>query len=203
MLINEIIESNNKLALPVLSQFAQLPSKNSVFPQSEIVAFVRSTSFLAHHSYPLPAVEIVDERDYCFAAFRKIIYAMYSHQPEAKAEASNAWQVFGEPVTQQAMVALYEIVVDVRGHEAFKIVPSKNIVKVYPKEILNLVRQFMSLGGVLDFSQSYRTEEATQFAFYLIGELGNRSDLGRLRELSRLPKFSLEALSAIKSIEGK
>lgn len=189
-IIEDIIAFNDKEDLPILSRFTQLPSKSSSFPQGEVKAFVRTIGFLAKYNYPLPVVEINDERDYCFNAFRKIIYAMYSNQSEAKEVASHVWQTLEGPFIEQAMAVLYEIVVDGSGYYESKVVPSESILKVYPKNVLSLARQFISLGRVLDFSHSYRAEEATQFAFYLIGELGDRSDLGRLIDLIRFSKSS-------------
>jgi hypothetical protein len=202
-LIIDVFDFQDKDDLSLISRFTKLPAKNSFFPQDEVTVFVLAISFLANYNYPLPAVEIIDERDYCFNAFRKIIYGMHSNRPAAKEEANNAWQALEASVTQQSIAVLYEVVVDGRGPYRSKVLSCENLLKIYFKEVLSLARQFMRFGQALDFSHSYRYEEATSFAFYLVGALGDRGDLGRLRELSSVSELSSAVLSAIKSIEEK
>ena len=57
--------------------------------------------------------------------------------------------------------------------------------------------------GVGVSTHGYKEERATAWAFQLIGELGDRSDLGSLRSLANEREFARFCANAIRRIEAR
>lgn len=205
-LVANIIEYNKLTDIYLLSRFAETPSDQSLMPQDAIAAFVLAIRFLAYHDCPLPAFEVKNDRDHCFNAFRKIIYAMQSQTDETRNNALSGWRFLEECPISLSIICLHEV------HDALKnssnyyypdyeLFTPIDLIKAYPGEILYLVRRLIRSGEAVKTAHGFVDNNATNFAFNIVGKLGDRGDLGILRELSRSSNLASEALNAIKSIE--
>jgi len=74
---------------------------------------------------------------------------------------------------------------------------------VYPTDCLRVARRFIDDGREAQYFHSvpYR-ETGPSFAFNVVERLGDRSDIDRLRRLTRAHPFASHALAALKTLDA-
>ena len=78
-----------------------------------------------------------------------------------------------------------------------------DLVEMYPAHCLRVARRFVEDGVDAQFFRRVPMHEiGRSFAFDTIGRCGDRSDIDRLRGLSRAHRFARHALAAIKSLDA-
>ncbi|MGE0761472.1 MAG: hypothetical protein AB7O38_30945, partial [Pirellulaceae bacterium] len=77
-----------------------------------------------------------------------------------------------------------------------------NLAEVYPADCLTVTRRFVEDGVEARYFDRVPVREVgPSFAFDTIGRYGDRSDIERLRRLSRVHPFARYALAALKSLD--
>ena len=194
MLAEEIAQLDDSRDDYIFNQFAGLPTKNHFLPQYEVAAFVLAVRFLARHKHPLPPVEINDDSDLCFDALRKIIYALQSQLSGSTFLTCNGWRDLEKCPLLLVISCLKEVGDAMSPSGGFnhqgcsRIFPPINFLDVSSKELLLIIRNFVALGEPAKTRYDHDDDNATGYAFYIIGKYGDRSDLIALRDLIDSPK---------------
>ena len=208
MLAEEVAQLDDSRDDYIFNQFAGLPTKNHSLPQYEVATFVLAVRFLARHELPLPSVEINDDSDLCFDALRKIIYSLQSQSSGSTFLTCNGWRDLEKCPPLLVTSCLKEVVDAISPSSGFnhqgcsKIFPPIDFLEGSSKELLVIVRNFVALGEPAKTRYGHDDDNATGYAFYIIGKHGDRSDLMALRHLIDSPKLAEGALGAIKLIEA-
>ncbi|NNG05351.1 MAG: AAA family ATPase [Inquilinus sp.] len=202
----EVSDSDDSMDAPLFARFARCPEANPYW-QDEIATFVLATRFLARHGVALPAVPMDNESERCFAHLRDIVVYAEVRSPEAMQAAITAWDALLLLPAPIVMGCLHDIAYNGLGQHS----PTSesrsyrpiDVLQTFPAELLKTVRQFLRYGAPAVSSHGYKDEQATAWAFQLIGKLGDRSDLGTLRTLANVREFARSATSAIREIDAR
>ncbi len=173
--------------------------------QDEIATFVLGTRFLARHRVALPTAPTDTVGQRCFAHLREIVVSAEIRSSEAIRAASQAWDALQLLPAPLVMGSLHDIACEGLGQnlpasESNSYRPI-DVIRIFPNELLRTVRHFIRNGAPAVSAHGHKDEQATAWAFQLIGELGHRGDLGALRALANKREFARSATDAIRKIE--
>lgn len=202
-LTDEVAEAGSAADLPILAQFAGLPSHDNPMRQDEISAFVTSVRFHGRHGAKLPDVLVGSEEDQCFAALRTIVYAAESGD---QSEVEAAWNSLAAATPSLAIACVSEVseaLVHYPYPQRQRTYADMNLLDMHGPRLLSLSRSFARKGEPARSARGYIEKRGTTFAISIVGSHGDRGDLADLRALLRQPEFSDGALDAIKSIERR
>jgi hypothetical protein len=185
----------------LFTRFATFPDAEGVMPQEDWGRFLLSVRFLGRHGVALPNVEPTTPEGRCVNAIRAIIH-------RAEASPDLRWDIgWSALLNYPAKVAVgclgqfQRALSESYQSEAAKSFPAVQFFKLNPAFCLQLARQFVDSGEDAIYFGRCFDQLGPQFAFDAIGQLGDRSDLHRLRTASQNDKVAWLAARAIKSID--
>jgi hypothetical protein len=191
-----------RLFLPL----ATLPNPSNPFAQEEWGGFVLATRFLARHGAKLPAVDREDPASRCLAEFRTLIYAAESKRQSDVNDAQQAWQRIEAMPVQLVIGCLSEVqsaLADWRGDGTDQKYPPMDLIKVYPECTLNAARRFVDEARDAQYFRPGRWGEGgIQLAFKIVERHGDRSDIARVRRLTRGHAFARYAIATVKVLDA-
>jgi hypothetical protein len=189
----------------LLWPLASLPDPSNSFPQEEWAGFTVAARFLGRHGSGLPSIDGEMAADRCLADIRTLIYAAESGRPPDLENARRAWQRLHTMPAQLVIGCLSEVhaaLIERHWDEGEEIRGPLNLMDVYPTDCLKVARRFVEDGVEAEFFHRVPwRERGRSFAFSVIGCHGDRSDLDRLRGLSRAHPFARYALTALKTLD--
>ncbi|WP_431673658.1 NERD domain-containing protein [Rhizobium leguminosarum] len=189
---------------PLFVRYARYPEINPHW-QDEIAVFVLATRFLARHGVELPETPTDDDRQRCFVHLRDIVSCVEVRSQEVLSAAAAAWEALLLIPPLIVISCLHDVIRE--GLENRSQMPeprgykSLEISQLFPAQLLKITRYFLSQGTPALDSHGHKDERATAWAVSLVGELGDRGDLGTLRILLNQPDFARSATAAIRQIE--
>jgi plasmid stabilization system protein ParE len=201
-LIGRVVDFDDANDASRIKRFAKLPSNRNVFPQEEWASFMLAVRFLGRHGLALPESNPLTPSETCLSAIRDILRA---YEAKDIQQARQSWRTLADADCNVAVGCLSEVqraLVDHRALETGKTYPALSLTKLYPVESLALSRNF--LDG--DLAPIYHHQAASSgsgvtFALYCVAELGDRSDVSRLRKLTRESPFAKAALEGLRMLE--
>ncbi|MBY3094910.1 hypothetical protein HFO65_29960 [Rhizobium laguerreae] len=185
-------------------RYARYPEINPHW-QDEIAVFVLATRFLARHGVELPETPTDDDRQRCFVHLRDIVRCAEVRSQAALSAAKAAWEALLLMPPPIVISCLHDVIRE--GLEQRSTMSesrsygSVEISQLFHAELLKLARHFLSEGLPAMAGHGHKDERATAWAVQLVGELGDRSDLGTLRTILNQPDFARSATGAIRRIE--
>ena len=185
---------------------AGLPDPSNPFAQEEWAGFAAAACFLGRHGAGLPPIGGDLPADRCLADIRILIYAAESGRLADLEEARRAWQRLDTMPTQLVIGCLSEVhaaLIERHRDKGDETCGPLNLMDVYPTDCLKVARRFVEDGVEAEyFHRVPRRERGPSFAFSVVGRHGDRSDIDRLRGLSRAHPFARYALTALKTLDG-
>lgn len=203
-LATAVADEDDPSDAPLFVRFARYPEINPHW-QDEIAVFVLATRFLARHGVELPETPTDDDRQRCFVRLRDIVRYAEIRSEAALSAAAAAWEALLLKPAPIVISCLHDVILE--GLEQrlpmseSKSYGSVEISRLFHGELLKIARQFLLLGTPALDSHGHKDERATAWAVSLVGELGDRSDLGMLRILLNQPDFARSATAAIRQLE--
>jgi hypothetical protein len=203
-LATAVSEVDDPSDAPLFVRYARYPEMNPHW-QDEIAVFVLATRFLARHGVELPETPTHDDRQRCFVHIRDIVSYVEVRSQKALSAAAAAWEALLLIPPPIVISCLHDVVRE--GLENRSQMPeprsygSLEISQLFPAQLLKITRYFLSQGTPALDSHGHKDERATAWAVSLVGELGDRGDLGTLRILLNQPDFARSATAAIREIE--
>lgn len=206
-LVEKVASFGDPLDVALLQPLTGLPSRINPFPQEEWGAFAAATRFLGRHHGELEPIETATDEELCVAEVRSLIYSVEAGGDAAAAAVRHAWRRLGELRPQLVVGCLSEIqrALHERPYrrDGVEFYPSLDLVAVYPDECLAVARKFIDDGALAEFYHQVPDQErGVSFAFDVVGEYGDRSDVERLRVRSRAHRFARHALAALRRLDG-
>lgn len=202
----ELSTADDPADVPLFAAYARSPEVNS-FWQDEIRTFVLAVRVLARHGATLPAAPTETQHQQCFACLRAIIVSVEAHRSGSEQPATASWDKLSSLPSPAMMSCLYAIAYEGLGHYSYTsesaAYPSIDLRQIFPTELLTASRAFIRNNAPAIAIQGYKDERATDWALYVIGELGDRSDLSKLRHWMKRPESARSAADAIRSIERR
>ncbi|MEX2697089.1 NERD domain-containing protein [Rhizobium mongolense] len=205
-LATAVSEEDDPSDAPLFVRYARYPEINPHW-QDEIAVFVLATRFLARHGVELPETPTDDDRQRCFVHLRDIVSYAEVRSQAALSAAAAAWEALLLMPVPIVISCLHDVIRE--GFEDRSPMPeprghgSVEIFKLFPTELLKIGRHFLSQGTPALDGHDHKDGQATAWAVSLVGELGDRSDLGTLRILLNQPEFARSATGAIRQIEKR
>ncbi|WP_273772543.1 NERD domain-containing protein [Brucella intermedia] len=203
-LATAVADEDDPSDAPLFIRYARYPEINPHW-QDEIAVFVLATRFLARHGVELPETPTDDDRQRCFVHLRDIVKSAEIRSEAALSAAVAAWETLQLMPAPIVISCLHDVIIE--GLEQRSPVSesrsygSVEISLFFQAELLKIARQFLAqVTPALD-SHGSKDDRATAWAASLVGELGDRSDLGMLRILLNQPDFARSATAAIRQIE--
>ena len=192
--------------VPLFDPLATLPNSSNPFPQEEWGGFVVATRFLGRHRARLPRVDTKTPADKCLTEIRTLMYTAESERQSDSEAARMAWQrLHGMPaqLVIGCLSEVHEALTERHWGEDEQVYQPLDLVEIYPAHCLRVARRFVEDGVDAQFFHRVPMHEiGRSFAFDTIGRYGDRSDIDRLRGLSRAHRFARHALAAIKSLDA-
>ena len=191
---------------PLFQALAKLPDPSNPFRQEEWGGFVLATRFLGRHGAEIPPIYGETPADRCLTEIRMLIYAAESRRQPDLEDARLAWQRLHAMPAQLVISGLGEVhaaLTERNWSDAEQAYETLNLIEVYPADCLKVARRFV--GDGMDAEYFHRVpmrEIGSSLAFSVIGRYGDRSDIDRLRGLSRAHPFARHALAAVKSLDA-
>ncbi len=191
---------------PLFQPLATLPDPSNPFPQEGWGGFVLATRFLGRHGAGLSPVSEETPADRCLADLRTLIYAAESRRPPDLEDARLAWQRLHTMSAQLVIGCLSEVddaLTERHWSGTEQAYQPLDLAEVYPADCLKVARRFV--GDSLEAEYFRRVplrEIGSALAFSVVGRYGDRSDIDRLRGLSRAHPFARHALVALKSLDA-
>jgi hypothetical protein len=174
---------------PLFWPLAGLPDPSNPFAQEGWAGFAVATRFLGRHGSGLPPIVGDMPADRCLADIRTLIYAAESGRPPDLEDTRRAWQRLHAMSPQLVIGCLSEVhaaLTERHWSEAAQACEPVNLIDTYPAD-LKVARRFVEAGvGAQYFHRIPLRESGPSFAFSLVGRHGDRSDIDRLRGLTRL-----------------
>lgn len=205
-LVEQVIGFGDPTDGPLIEPMAALPDRQNIFPQEQWRAFVLATRFLGRHGLALPLSHDDSAAANCLLTIRTILYAAESGRPHDLEAGNEAWLNLRSYSVALAIGCLAEVestLSDRHWGEDEQSYPRLSMVELYPAQCLGLARRFVAEAPEAQYYQDGPIREiGPTFAFSVVGRLGDRSDLPRLRQLSRAHRFSRHALEAIGQLDG-
>ncbi|NTJ63149.1 hypothetical protein G6M50_08090 [Agrobacterium rhizogenes] len=205
-LATAVSEEDDPSDAPLFIRYARYPETNPHW-QDEIAVFVLATRFLARHGVALPETPTDDDRQRCFVRLRDIVSYVEVRSQAALSAAAAAWEALLLMPAPIVISCLHDVVREGLEHRSPMPEPrgygSVEILQLFPAELLKLGRLFLSQGTPAFDSCDRNDGQATDWAVSVVGELGDRSDLGTLRTLLNQQDFARSATGAIRRIETR
>lgn len=204
-LAQRIAEYEEPSDAPLFSTLTRLPSQANPMSQDEMAAFVLAVRFLARHAAPLPALEAENDAQQCIVLIRTLIYAAESRRDADRGQARTAWEQLHVLCPQLVIGCLAEINEPLAARHVMERppnYPALNLVDVFPADLLAVSRKFVDEGvPATSYHRVGFRDQGLHFAFGVLAERGERSDLVRLRRVAADHPFSPMALKVIRAIE--
>jgi len=205
-LATAVSEEDDPSDAPLFIRYARYPETNPHW-QEEIAVFVLATRFLARHGVALPETPTDDDRQRCFVRLRDIVSYVEVRSEAASSAAGAAWEALLLMPPPIVISCLHDVIREGLEHRSPMPEPrgygSVEIFQLFPAELLKLGRHFLSQGTPALNSHDHKDGQATDWAVSLVGELGDRSDLGTLRALLNQLDFARSATGSIRRIETR
>ncbi|MUZ65412.1 NERD domain-containing protein [Agrobacterium vitis] len=203
-LATAVSEKDDPSDASLFNRYARYPETNPHW-QDEIAVFVLATRFLARHGVTLPETPTDDDRQRCFVRLRDIVSYVEVRSEAALSAAAAAWEALMLMPAPIVISCLHDVIREGLEHRSPMSDPRSygpvGISQIFQPELLKIARRFLLLGTPALDSHGRNDERATAWANSLIGELGDRGDLGVLRILLSQPDFARSATAAIRQIE--
>ncbi|SFB57080.1 IstB-like ATP binding protein [Rhizobium sp. NFR07] len=203
-LATAVADEDDPSDAPLFVRYARYPEINPHW-QDEIAVFVLATRFLARHGVELPETPTDDDRQRCFVHLRDIVRYAEIRSETALSAAAAAWEALLLKPAPIVISCLHDVILEGLEQRSpmseSKSYGSVEISRLFHGELLKIARQFLLLGTPALDSHGHKNERATAWAVSLVGEFGDRSDLGMLRILLNQPDFARSATAAIRQIE--
>jgi hypothetical protein len=191
---------------PLMRDLAGLPQEENSFPQEEWAAFVQAIRFLGRHGAALPQEATDRPKDACLNDVRVLLYAAESGRPEDLSAASEAWRRLHVLAPQLVVGCLSEVQTalnEAHWYDQDRDYRRIDLVAAYPVEVLTLARRFIDAGQEAQyFHHVPRRESGPALAHSAVARFGDRSDLARLRSVSRGHPFARHAVAALKTLDA-
>ncbi|WP_192553327.1 NERD domain-containing protein [Pseudomonas sp. IzPS59] len=207
-LIDELARQGDRLAIPYIMRWTQLPSQQSKLPQQAIETFIAAFVALGALANDLPAENLRfggEPREDALLACGVLYHWLQRRDASFVLEeyqAALALEVL-QSSPDVAVGVLYTIsrsISDFKGR-------SVELVRAFPDQTLEMCRAALQSPsiqpGYFDGAFFADHAEALRFAINVIGKYGSVDDLVRLRSLVDDSQSALTALNAIKSIEER
>lgn len=206
----QVASFDDAVDVPLFQPLATLPDPSNPFPQDEWGGFVVAIRFLGRHGVGLPLVIGEAPADRCLTDIRKLIYAVESQRPHDVEDAQLAWQRLHAMPAQLVVGCLSEVHEALArqlwdpGEQAYVAAYQPlDLIDVYPVECLSVARRFVEDGADAQYFHRVPVREiGPSYAFDVVGRYGDRSDVDRLRHLSRAHRFARHAIAAIKALDA-
>jgi hypothetical protein len=202
-LTDEVAEIADDADLPLMAQFAGLPSTDNPMRQDEIAAFVTAIRVYGRHRARLPDVEVENEADRCFAALRTIVYAMEQNDAPGSEVAWASLKAQNPALAICCVSEAAEALIHYPFTTRQRVYGDLNLQPAHNTHLLALSRSFVRAAEPARSARGYPEERGTRLAMSILGSLGDRGDLAALRALLEKAEFADSALDAIKSIEQR
>ncbi|WP_081159721.1 NERD domain-containing protein [Ensifer aridi] len=203
-LATAVADEDDPSDAPLFVPYARYPEINPHW-QDEIAVFVLATRFLARHGVELAETPTDDDRQRCFVRLREIVRYAEIRSEAALSAAAAAWEALLLIPAPIVISCLHDVILEGLEQRSpmseSRSYGSVEISRLFQAELLKIARQFLPLGTPALDSRGGKDERATAWAASLVGELGDRSDLGMLRILLNQPDFARSATAAIRQIE--
>ncbi|MNU29716.1 Nuclease-related domain protein [compost metagenome] len=185
-----------------LRRFAHLPGNRNVFPQEEWASFILVTRYLGRHGLDLPESRPLTPSEACLTALREIVYSCEAKDVERE---RRAWRVLAQADCNIAMGCLSEVqkaLSDRHTLEDSKTFPTVSLTHLHPTECLALSRAFLDGDRAPVYHhQVASSASAVGYALRCVAGLGDRTDVPRIRKLTREGPFVQAALETLKVLE--
>lgn len=186
-----------------LQRFTALPECQHLFPQEEWGAFVLATRFLGRHCVPLPEVQTVTAQETCLSALRSILYACEAGDEDMM---KAGWRTLGEAETGIAVRSLSSVqraLSDSHTLEDSKAYPRYSLSDRFTEECLTLSRAYLDLGIAGIFEAEVRERGlGAGYALECIARHGDRTDIARVRALTRAGSCAQTALATLRVLDA-
>ncbi|OAV57302.1 hypothetical protein A6U98_35350 [Rhizobium sp. WYCCWR10014] len=203
-LATAVADEDDPSSAPLFIRYARYPEINPHW-QDEIAVFVLATRFLARHGVELPETPTDDDRQRCFVRLRDIVRYVEIRSEAALSGAAAAWEALLLIPAPIVISCLHDVILEGLEQRSpmseSRSYGSVEISRLFQPELLKIARQFLPQGTPALDSHGGKDERATAWAVSLVGQLGDRSDLGMLRILLTQPDFARSATAAIRQIE--
>ncbi|QYA12023.1 hypothetical protein [Rhizobium sp. AB2/73] len=203
-LATAVSDADDPADVPLFVRYARYPEINPHW-QDEIATFVLAVRFLSRHRVPLPDTPEENDLQRCFKHLRGIIACVETGSEDARKLATTSWDALLLIPAPIVIGALHDVVHEgLEQHSPMsesRKYPPVDMFQFFPQQLLKIARYFARTGITAMSSHGYKNERATAWALQIIGELGDRSDLGALRGLVTEPDFARSAADAIRRIE--
>lgn len=207
-LIDELARLGDRLAIPYITRWTQLPAQQSKLPQQAIETFVAAFVALGALENDLPAETLrfggQPREDALLAC--GVLYHWLQRRDASSVLEENQATLAVEVLQSNPAVAvgvLYTISKSISGFRG----RSVELVRAFPDQALEICRAALQSPSIQPgyFDGAFFTDHAEilNFAINVIGRHGSVGDLARLRLLIDDSQTALTALSAIKSIEER
>ena len=207
-LIDELARQGDRLAIPYIMRWTQLPSQQSKLPQQAIETFVAAFVALGALENDLPAETLRfggEPREDALLACGVLYHWLQRRDASSVLEenqAASALEVL-QSSPDVTVGVLYTISRSISVCEG----RSVELVRAFPNQALEICRAALQSPNIQPgyFDGAFFTNhaETLNFAINVIGRYGSVGDLARLRLLIDDSQSALTALSAIKSIEER
>ena len=207
-LIDELARQGDRLAIPYIMRWTQLPSQQSKLPQQAIETFVAAFVALGALENDLPAETLRfggEPREDALLACGVLYHWLQRRDASSVLEenqAASALEVLqSSPDVTVGVLYTISRSISVCGGR------SVELVRAFPDQALEICRAALQSPNIQPgyFDGAFFTNhaETLNFAINVIGRYGSVGDLARLRLLIDDSQSALTALSAIKSIEER
>ncbi|MGZ9159269.1 MAG: hypothetical protein ACXW36_10445, partial [Nitrospira sp.] len=191
---------------PLFQPLATLPNSSNPFAQEEWGGFVLATRFLGRHDAELPPIIGETPADRCLADIRTLVYAAESRRARDLEDARVAWHRLHVMPARLVIGCLSEVdaaLTERHWSQTEQAYQPLNLAEVYSADCLRVARRFVEDSLEAEyFHRASLREIGPAFAFRVVGRYGDRSDVDRLRELSRAHPFARYALEALRSLDA-
>lgn len=207
-LIDELARLGDRLSIPYITRWAQLPGQQSKLPQQAIETFVAAFVALGELESDLPAETLRfggEAREDALLACGVLYYWLQRRGASSVLEENQAALAL-EVLQSSPAVAigvLYTISTSLSNFGG----RSVELVRAFPEQALEISREALKNPSIQPgyFDEAFFTEHSKvrNFAINLIGRYGSVGDLAGLRLLMDDSQSAITALHAIKSIEER
>lgn len=205
LVVGTVASLEDENDVPALRALTAFPDEQSPMPQETWGVFVLATRFLGRHKGELLPIETETDAQACLLRIRLLIYAIEAGAVGLKVDVNQTWaelHAFSPQLVIGCLAQAHAALTHRVWSESAKTYEPLNFCAFYQAHCLRLARRFVEDGrDALFFGRFHGQGAALSFAFGVIEEFGDRTDIGVLRRLSSNPSFAGHALRALKRLD--
>lgn len=204
-IIGGVIAFEDVRDVNIVRPLTVFPDETSPFPQETWGAFVLATRFVGRHRGSLADIDTTTNAQTCLSSIRTIVYALEAGRDWCQQEVTDAWvelHALPAQIVVGCLAKTQSALMDRMWSESAKTYTPLSFIDAYPDDCLEVSRRFVQQRlDALFFGRFHGQEAALSFAFETVGRLGDRTDIGVLRDASKVPAFAEYALRAMRKLD--